>query len=86
MYGNFALIIFMGIYMIEFGTLLKDYLDYYEISQSSFANRLGINKKYLKKLIDSVKLKLKNSTNIIQNAIDLFDYLRINSFDLIDKI
>ena len=86
MYGNFALIIFMGIYMIGFGTLLKDYLDYYEISQSSLANRLDINKKYLKKLIDSGKLKLKNSTNIIQNAIDLFDYLRINSFDLIDKI
>lgn len=130
--------------MIGFGSLLKDYLDYYKITTRDFANRLGINNKHLNdiingkvgisnklmvnislitnidikviefsekqrivhnylyskfnndksinkflnklhlnELVDSGNLKLKNSTNIIQNAIDLFDYLNINYYELL---
>lgn len=130
--------------MIGFGSLLKDYLDYYKITTRDFANRLSINNKHLNdiingkvgisnklmvnislitnidikviefsekqrivhnylyskfnndksinkflnklhlnELVDSGNLKLKNSTNIIQNAIDLFDYLNINYYELL---
>ena len=125
--------------MLGFGSLLKDYLDYYKISRINFAKSLGISKKELndilsgktninndlienislitnidKKLIifaekqrivhnylynnfkddksineylntyhfdDLVNkglLKLRNSTNIVQNTIDLFEYLNSN--------
>lgn len=30
--------------MLGFGSLLRDYLDYYKISQTDFAERLGISK------------------------------------------
>lgn len=132
--------------MIGFGSLLRDYLDYYKISQTDFADRLGISKKHLNNIIngkvgiseelmvaislitdidiklivfaekqrrvhnylyekfnnekaikeflntfylkDMVKvgwIKLKNSTNVIQNAVDLLEYLNISSFDLTNE-
>ena len=132
--------------MIGFGSLLRDYLDYYKISQTDFADRLGISKKHLNNIIngkvgiseelmvaislitdidiklivfaekqrrvhnylyenfnneksikeflntfylkDMVKagwIKLKNATNITQNAVDLLEYLNISSFDLTDE-
>ena len=121
--------------MLGFGSLLKDYLDYYNISFKEFSDKLNITendltnilnnnigideelmnniskltnieikliefaekqrimykhlsnrfnnkkkiKKYLnslglKKLVKEGKLELKDSTNDIQNAIDLFEY------------
>ena len=38
--------------MIGFGSLLRDYLDYYKISQTDFADRLGISKKHLNNIIN----------------------------------
>ena len=127
--------------MFGFGSLLKDYLNYYNISINSFSNKLnitdkelynilnnsvGIDKKLikdiseltsieiklikfaekqrimykylsnrfkskkerkkflnnlgLKRLVKAGKLELKNSTNDIQNAIDLFEYLNIDIY------
>lgn len=127
--------------MLGFGSLLKDYLDYYNISTKEFSDRLNISenelnnilnnsvgideklmntinrltnieikliefaekqrimykhlsnrfnnkkktKKYLnslglKKLVKEGKLELKDSTNDIQNAIDLFEYLNIDIY------
>lgn len=127
--------------MLGFGSLLKDYLDYYNISTKEFSDRLNITeneltnilnnnvgideklmnniskltnieikliefaekqrimykhlsnrfnnkkkiKKYLnslglKKLVKEGKLELKDSTNVIQNAIDLFEYLNIDIY------
>lgn len=127
--------------MLGFGLLLKDYLDYYNISTKEFSDRLNISenelnnilnnsvgideklmntinrltnieiklikfaekqrimykhlsnrfnnkrkiKKYLnslglKRLVKEGKLELKDSTNDIQNAIDLFEYLNIDIY------
>ena len=127
--------------MFGFGSLLKDYLDYYNISTKEFSdelnitenelnnilnNNIGIDEKLinninrltnieiklikfaekqrimykylsnrfnnkkeikkhlnslgLKKLVKEGKLKLKDSTNDIQNAIDLFEYLNIDIY------
>ena len=127
--------------MFGFGSLLKDYLDYHNISIKEFSDKLNIsknklnnilnnsvgieekliskinrltnieiklikfaekqriiykylsnrfnNKKEIKKYLNSLelkrlvkegKLKLKDSTNIIQNAIDLFEYLNIDIY------
>ena len=127
--------------MFGFGSLLKDYLNYYDISINSFSNKLNITdkelynilnnsvgideklikdiseltsieiklikfaekqrimykylsnrfkskkerKKFLnnlglKRLVKAGKLELKNSTNDIQNAIDLFEYLNIDIY------
>lgn len=38
--------------MLGFGSLLRDYLDYYKISQTDFADRLGISKKHLNNIIN----------------------------------
>ncbi len=38
--------------MLGFGSLLRDYLDYYKISQTDFAERLGISKKHLNNIIN----------------------------------
>ena len=127
--------------MFGFGSLLKDYLDYYNISIKEFSDKLNITendltnilnnnigideklmnniskltsieiklikfaekqrtmdkylsnrfdnkieiKKYLnslglKRLVKEGKLELKDSTNDIQNAIDLFEYLNIDIY------
>ena len=129
--------------MLGFGSLLRDYLTYYKISQTDFAERLGITKKHLNNIIngkvgiseelmvaislitdidiklivfaekqrrvynylhekfasekeikdflntyyikDLVKagwLKLKDSYNSTQNAVDLLEFLNVSSFDI----
>ena len=131
----------MEVYMFGFGSLLKDYLDYYNISIKEFSdklnitenelnnilnNNIGIDEKLmnniskltsieiklikfaekqrtmykhlsnrfnnkvemkknlnslgLKKFVKEGNLKLKDSTNDIQNAIDLFEYLNIDIY------
>ena len=56
----------------------------YKYLSSNFNNKRKI-KKYLnnlslKRLVKKGKLKLKDSTNDIQNAIDLFEYLNIDIY------
>ena len=48
--------------MLGFGSLLKDYLDYYKISRINFAKRLGISKKELNDII-SGKENINNEFN-----------------------
>ena len=38
--------------MIGFGNFLKDYLEFYKISQSEFADRLGITQKHMNEIIN----------------------------------
>lgn len=38
--------------MFHFGLLLKDYLNYYKITQSDFAERLGISQKHMNEIIN----------------------------------
>ena len=38
--------------MNGFGSMLRDYLEYYRISQSEFADRLGITKKHMNEIIN----------------------------------
>ena len=38
--------------MSGFGSMLEDYLDYYKISQSEFADRLGITQKHMNEIIN----------------------------------
>ena len=38
--------------MVHFGEYLKDYLEYYNISQSEFASRLGITQKHMNEIIN----------------------------------
>lgn len=38
--------------MVHFGEYLKDYLEYYSISQSEFATRLGITQKHMNEIIN----------------------------------
>ena len=38
--------------MFHFGLLLKDYLDYHKITQSDFADRLGVSQKHMNEIIN----------------------------------
>lgn len=38
--------------MLGFGSMLKDYLDFYKISQTDFADRLGISKKHMNNILN----------------------------------
>ena len=38
--------------MSEFGSMLKDYLVFFKISQSDFADRLGISQKHMNEIIN----------------------------------
>ena len=40
--------------MQGFGSMLKDYLEYYKISQTDFAERLGISTKHIKEDVDTL--------------------------------
>jgi plasmid maintenance system antidote protein VapI len=62
--------------MHGFGNMLRDYLDYYHITQSDFADRLGITQKHLNGIINdeediSIELMLAISliTDIDPNLI-----------------
>src|SRR5699024_7407812 len=64
--------------MIGFGSMLKDYLDYYKISQSDFAMRLGISTKHMNEILngntnlsEELILAISQLTNIDINLIFL---------------
>ena len=38
--------------MQGFGSMLKDYLEYYKISQTDFAERLGISTKHMNEILN----------------------------------
>ena len=62
--------------MFGFGSMLKDYLDYYKISQTDFADRLNISQKHMNEIING-KTNISNDlilaisllTNIDANLI-----------------
>ena len=48
-----------------FGRYLKDYLEYYNISQSDFAVRLGISQKHMNEILNGKKdITLEMASNI----------------------
>ena len=54
--------------MIGFGSMLKDYLDYYKISQTEFANMLDITPKHLNEIINektNISLELMMAISLI---------------------
>jgi len=62
--------------MNGFGSMLKDYLEYYKISQTDFADRLGISNKHMNEILnentnisESVMLAISLITNIDINLI-----------------
>ena len=62
--------------MVGFGSMLKDYLEYYKISQSDFAMRLGISKKHMNEILngnanlsEELILAISQITNIDINFI-----------------
>ncbi len=62
--------------MVGFGSMLKDYLEYYKISQSDFAMRLGISKKHMNEILngnanlsEELILAISQITNIDINLI-----------------
>lgn len=51
--------------MVGFGSFLKDYLDYYNISQSNFAIRLGITQKHMNEIVNGkVSITAELAANI----------------------
>lgn len=75
--------------MNGFGSMLKDYLEYYKISQSDFALRLGISNKHMNEILnentnisESVMLAISLITDIdvnlifyVENKKRIYDYL-----------
>lgn len=54
--------------MIGFGSILKDYLKYYKISQTDFANRLNITQKHLNEILNKdadISLELMIAISLI---------------------
>lgn len=71
--------------MIGFGSMLKDYLDYYKISQSDFAMRLGISTKHMNEILngntnlsEELILAISQLTNIDINLIFLAESRKKN--------
>lgn len=64
--------------MYGFGSMLKDYLDYYKISQTDFANKLNITKKHLNEILNNhtdLSKELMISISLLTNIdIDLIVY------------
>ena len=46
--------------MQGFGSMLKDYLEFYKISQTDFAERLGISTKHMNEILSGKLIYLKN--------------------------
>ena len=67
--------------MEGFGPLLKDYLEYYKISQTDFAERLGITKKHLNNLINGKA----NISEELMIAISLITDIDINLIFFAEK-
>ena len=60
--------------MSGFGSILRDYLEYYKISQTDFADRLGISQKHMNEIING---KTSLSTELIM-AISLLTDIDVN--------
>lgn len=78
--------------MIGFGSFLKDYLDYNNISQSEFALRLGITQKHMNEILSgkqNITLTMAGTierlTNIPSNFIISVENKRILIKELLDK-
>ena len=75
--------------MNGFGSMLKDYLEYYKISQTDFADRLGISSKHMNEILnentnisESVMLAISLITDIdinlifyVENKKRIYEYL-----------
>src|SRR5574344_714013 len=78
--------------MSGFGSMLKDYLEYYKISQTDFANRLGISLKHMNEILNGnadiscdLMLSISLLTNIDVNLIfKVENKKKINKY-LLDK-
>jgi len=74
--------------MNGFGSMLKDYLEYYKISQTDFASRLGISSKHMNEILnentnisEEIMLAISLLTNIDANLIFYVENKkRINNF------
>ena len=62
--------------MVGFGSILRDYLEYNKISQSDFADRLGISQKHMNEIIQGnvgiskeLIIAISNLTKIDMNFI-----------------
>ncbi len=78
--------------MNGFGSMLKDYLEYYKISQTDFADRLGISNKHMNEILnentnisESVMLAISLITDIdinlifyVENKKRIYQYLKDN--------
>ena len=78
--------------MNGFGSMLKDYLEYYKISQTDFADRLGISNKHMNEILnentnisESVMLAISLITDIdinlifyVENKKRIYEYLKSN--------
>lgn len=56
--------------MNGFGSMLKDYLEYYKISQTDFADRLGISQKHMNEIINdktNLSLELMITISLLTN-------------------
>lgn len=76
--------------MNGFGSMLKDYLEYYKISQTDFADRLGISSKHMNEILnentnisESVMLAISLITDIdinlifyVENKKRIYNYLK----------
>ena len=78
--------------MHGFGSMLRDYLEYYRISQSEFADRLGITQKHMNEIING-KTRLTNEliisisilTDIDANLIFFVENKKKTYDELIEK-
>ncbi len=67
--------------MNGFGSMLKDYLDYYKISQTDFADRLGISQKHMNEIING-KTKISPELMIL---ISLLTDIDVNLIFLVEQ-
>ena len=79
--------------MSGFGSMLRDYLEYHKISQTEFADRLGISQKHMNEILNdktnlSLELMIAISllTNIDVNLIHYVENKRKVYNELIFKI
>ena len=67
--------------MISFGDVLQDYLEYYKITQTDFADRLGISHKHMNEIING-NTKLSQELMI---AISLLTNIDVNYIFLVEQ-
>ena len=58
--------------MYGFGSMLRDYLEFYKISQTEFAERLGVSTKHVNKIINDqadISIELMLAISLITDSI-----------------